>query len=347
MNKISSLNGLRAISIIIVILYHLKQHGIIDQSAYLVQIFDLFFRGAFGVNVFFVISGFLITSLLINEEYKTNAISLKNFYIRRTLRIFPAFYFLLLVYFILQLLGYIYISNMAYFSAITYTKYIFKDGKDYFTGHAWSLSIEEHFYLLWPIMFKVFKKYRKTIPWLLILLSVVYEIYRLKDFPNQYNLNILAKSNTLAIGCLFAIHKDAIVNYLQSKWTYLIAIATGTILFLNYFENHFPTNLFIGKLFYVLGGTDGIVSGFAIACFIFYSIYGPKNWWHWLLNTKLLNYIGLLSYSLYLWQQLFTYKSDMFINKAPFNILFLLLAALFSYYIIEKPFLKLKDRFIH
>lgn len=330
----------------IVILYHLKQHGIIDQSAYVVQIFDLFFRGGFGVNVFFVISGFLITILLIQEEQKTNDINLKHFYIRRTLRIFPAFYFLLLVYFIMQLLGYIHISNIAYFSAITYTKYIFKDGKDYFTGHAWSLSIEEHFYLFWPILFKVFKKNRTAIPWLLILLSVLYEIFRLKDFPNQYNLNILAKANTLAIGCMFAIHKDAIVNYLQSKWTYVIVFATATFFLLNYFENNFPKNLIAGKLMYVLGGSDGIISSVAIAFFMFYSIYGPKNWWYWLLNTKLFNYIGLLSYSLYLWQQLFTYKSDMFINKVPFNILFLVLASLFSYYIIEKPFLKLKEKFI-
>lgn len=346
MNKISSLNGLRAISIIIVILYHFKLHGTIDESAYLVKLLDLFFRGGFGVNVFFVISGFLITTLLIKEENKTHSISLKNFYIRRTLRIFPAFYFLLLVYFIMQLLGYIYISNIAYFSAITYTKYIFKDGKEWFTGHAWSLSIEEHFYLLWPVLFKVFKKYRNTVPWLLILLSVVYEVFRLKDFPNQYNLNILARANTLAIGCLFAIHKDAIVNYLQAKWAYVIAIATTTVLMLSYFENNFPTNLMIGKLFYVLGGTDGIISSFAIAFIMFYSIYGPKNWWYWFLNTKLINFIGLLSYSLYLWQQLFTYKSDMFINKTPYNFIFLILASLFSYYIIEKPFLKLKDRFI-
>ena len=157
---------------------------------------------------------------------------------------------------------------------------------------------------------------------------------------------MLARANTLAIGCLFAIHKDAIVNYLQAKWAFVIAIAITTILLLSYFENNFPSNLIVGKLFYVLGGTDGIISSFAIAFIMFYSIYGPKNWWYWLLNTKLFNYIGLLSYSLYLWQQLFTYKSDMFINKAPFNILFLILAALFSYYIIEKPFLKLKEKFI-
>jgi peptidoglycan/LPS O-acetylase OafA/YrhL len=346
MNKIASLNGLRAISIIIVILYHLKLNGSIDGSAYFISLFDLFFRGGFGVNVFFVISGYLITTLLITEDKKTNSINLKHFYIRRTLRIFPAYYFLLLVYFIMQLLGYIHISNIAYFSALTYTKYIFKDGKEWFTGHAWSLSIEEHFYLFWPVLFKVFKKYRNTVPWLLVLLSIIYEIFRLKDFPNQYNLNILARANTLAIGCLFAIHKNTILNYLQTKWTYVIAIATAAILLLSYFENNFPSNLFIGKIFYVLGGSDGIISSFTIAFIMFYSIYGPKNWWHWLLNTKLLNFIGLLSYSLYLWQQLFTYKSDMVINKTPYNVIFLILAALFSYYIIEKPFLKLKDRFI-
>lgn len=347
MNKIPSLNGLRALSIIIVILCHYKINGLIDQPVFPFTLFDLFFRGGFGVNVFFVISGFLITTLLILEERKTTYIDLKKFYIRRTLRIFPAFYFLLLVYFIMQLMGYIQIPNMAYFSAITYTKYIFKDGKEWYTGHAWSLSIEEHFYLIWPVLFKVFKKYRKAIPWGLILMSVLYEIIRLKDFPNQFNLNFIARADSLAIGCLFAIHKDAIVAYLQTKWNYVILISITTLLLLSYYENNFPTNLLAGKFFYVLGGTDGTLSNFAIALLMFYSIYGPKNAWYWILNSKLLNYIGLLSYSLYLWQELFIYNTDLLINKNPYNLIFLIIAALFSYYIIEKPFLKLKDRFIH
>ena len=154
--KYESINGLRAISIFLVLTHHfILQYNILKNFKdvrWMGPILKLLNDGQLGVNVFFVISGFLITSLLLQEEAKTKRVSLKNFYIRRTLRIFPAYYFLLLVYFILQLLGYIHISNQAWLTSVTYTKY-FNWSADWYTRHAWSLSIEEHFYILWPLIF--------------------------------------------------------------------------------------------------------------------------------------------------------------------------------------------------
>ena len=82
--------------------------------------FSILADGNFGVNVFFVISGFLITTLLIAEENKTGAISLKNFYLRRIFRIFPAYYFVLLVYFILQSLSIMSFTSQSWLSSIFY-----------------------------------------------------------------------------------------------------------------------------------------------------------------------------------------------------------------------------------
>ena len=109
-----SIDGLRAISIIMVILNHLLSNfkevsNILFSNIILKSIFRILSDGQLGVNIFFLISGFLITSILLNEELNSE-ISIRNFYIRRTLRIFPAYYFLLLVYFILQYFNFIILS---------------------------------------------------------------------------------------------------------------------------------------------------------------------------------------------------------------------------------------------
>lgn len=101
--KYPSLNGLRAISILFVILQHLQsQSGVFNTLALPKWLNPFLFTiqdGSLGVNIFFVISGFLISSLLLNEEKQTGTISLKSFYLRRTFRIFPAYYFFYLFIF--------------------------------------------------------------------------------------------------------------------------------------------------------------------------------------------------------------------------------------------------------
>jgi len=98
MKKIPSLNGLRALSILIVIFYHLLiNKKILFSNTLISKIIFSIIDGQFGVNIFFVISGFLITSLM-QRENQTNNFSLKFFYLRRGLRIFPAYYFYLFIY---------------------------------------------------------------------------------------------------------------------------------------------------------------------------------------------------------------------------------------------------------
>jgi len=105
--------------------------------------------GLFGVDIFFVISGFLITTLLIKEWQKTARISLKNFYIRRILRLFPALFVFLLVVSFFAPRSYI-------FSTLFYTtnwiKALHLQPESLFLDHTWSLSIEEQYYLVWPFL---------------------------------------------------------------------------------------------------------------------------------------------------------------------------------------------------
>jgi peptidoglycan/LPS O-acetylase OafA/YrhL len=353
---IPSLNGLRALSIIMVICSHFYRHNFFSDN-FLVRYVKLWvFNGALGVNVFFIISGFLITTLLISERENYGKISLKNFYLRRTIRIFPAYYFLLLVYFILQLFGLLHLSARNWLSDITYTKQFFPDS-DNETGHLWSLSVEEIFYLIWPIVF--IKSKSNSIKIILFLITVITtaRIFQYNYPIPKYVSTIYSTGDALLVGCLFAINYDEIVGFVgkMKNWNLLLfpAIIVSVFIFahLYYLSSAEPqtktsSNLnAMQALSYSLLGNIGLFTNLLIGLIIVYSI-NIKSLWSGFLNLPFMEYIGKLSYSIYLWQQLFT-QDKSFFHKMPLLILvsFIFLSACFSYYIIEKPFLQLKKRF--
>ena len=160
MNRINSLDGIRAVSIIMVILGHATS----TIPVYLTN--NIFFRiisqSHLGVMIFFVISGYLITKILIKEKIQNERIDFKKFYFRRFLRIFPIFYLYLFVLILLKNTIYPDIFNSyvtIFFSAIYLWNYkdLFLLNQQYdvngswFMGHLWSLSMEEQFYLFWPL----------------------------------------------------------------------------------------------------------------------------------------------------------------------------------------------------
>ncbi len=165
-----SLDALRCLSIVAVVWHHTAGHWVSG--------FRLLNVGFLGVQFFFVISGFLITTLLLREKEKYGQISLKNFYVRRSLRIFPLYYTVILLYIIVVQLvepnsvyGLGYMSNLKYF--LTYTSNWFVDlgvTRDrvifYF---AWSLATEEQFYLVWSSVEYFLKKHRPVVVALLMI----------------------------------------------------------------------------------------------------------------------------------------------------------------------------------
>ena len=346
--KYPSINGLRAISIILVIIYHLQMNNDIFTELSLINWLEPFISfvtdGHLGVNVFFVISGFLITSLMLNEELNTGTVSLKGFYLRRILRIFPAYFALLLVYSILQLFGYIHISDASWLTAITHTKY-FNWSLDWYTAHGWSLSIEEHFYIFWPLIFISRKGWRKTVA---VFLIFIVPIIRIADNLYQIRgineLTIFMRVDSIAMGCFFALYKDSILKAIAPHWKKIFYISLIGLFLLRYFPM-LADKINMGYIFIPLGSTHGSVANILIALLMMYSIFGPKGIWYQLLNLKAVNYIGLLSYSIYLWQQIFISGSTNWFNQFPANLMCIALVALSSYYLIEKPFLKLKSRF--
>jgi peptidoglycan/LPS O-acetylase OafA/YrhL len=149
----SSLDGLRCLSILAVIWHHTRPANL-DRYACLQ-------RGFLGVDLFFVISGFLITTLLLREREEQGTLSLRRFYIRRTLRIFPLYFTALLVYTLVVALfdrnspaGHAFFANLPAFATYTSNWFVSYSGSRVIFYFAWSLAAEEQFYLVWPTIEK-------------------------------------------------------------------------------------------------------------------------------------------------------------------------------------------------
>jgi peptidoglycan/LPS O-acetylase OafA/YrhL len=351
--RIPSLNGLRALSILMVIASHLNQNKYFPHSFN--KFASVFFNGSFAVDIFFIISGFLITSLLINEKRENGHISLKNFYIRRVLRIFPAYYFFLLILFVFQMFGYGHSSFGIWLGNITFTRQFFPEGNPEL-GHLWSLSVEECFYLIWPVLFIKVNQYKVHGIIIAIILAAIGRFFCYSYPTIKFSHNIFSAADALLIGCLFAIKYEEIVIYV-TKARKKILIAISALIFSLPIYAYFFQVLTLGglspvkafwiirvfaPLSYSLFGSIGLFTNILIALIIVYAI-NIKGVLFTFLNFSFMDYIGRLSYSIYLWQQPFTY--DFFFgHRIPIYILILLifLCAAFSYHIIERPFLRLK-----
>jgi peptidoglycan/LPS O-acetylase OafA/YrhL len=343
-----SLNGLRAISISIVVINHLFMRHIISHS----NGYDLFaaisdiINGGFGVTIFFVLSGFLITRLLMIEEAENKSISIKNFYMRRILRIFPAYYFLLLVYAVLQLIGFLHTSNISWLTALTFTKQ-FNSLDNWHMTHLWSLSVEEFFYLFWPFIFIKSGGNRNKFPIAIICIVVLLRVFLMK-FPvsGLDSITIFERADALMIGCLFAINYDWIVRFNKENANTRLSVCVSVLLLflvIPFLVNYFHIK-HVYPLVMTLFGPYGILSNLLVANIMVISI-NTRNLWNGFLNNAVMNYIGKISYSIYLWQQFFTLGKPTFSFSAPVAILLILICANASYYFIEKPFLRFKSKF--
>jgi peptidoglycan/LPS O-acetylase OafA/YrhL len=337
-NRIPCLDGLRAISIGLVVISHLFW-----GSGYQ---FNSFSTGNLGVRIFFIISGFLITSILLSEWNKTSTLNLKKFYFRRTLRIFPAYYFYLLVLFLAALLGFYQTDFYTFLPSLTYTSN-YLHSPIWILGHTWSLSVEEQFYLLFPGIFLILKlKDTKKFLIFILLITPIVRLAMLFLFPNTDNQDLLltiehsfhTNMDVLATGCLLAfsranLHKTNFYNkFLQSK--IFVAFLLATVITIAFNSNF---TLF----FYGIGLT---LMNIFIAVSIDWMIINQHTIFGKILNSKPLVFAGALSYSLYLWQEPFTkYSAELIWTQFPFNIILMILFSLFSYYIIERRFLQLRQ----
>jgi peptidoglycan/LPS O-acetylase OafA/YrhL len=319
MQRIPSLDGLRAISITIVILSHLvKWHRI---SVGLIGSY-----GALGVHVFFVLSGYLITSLLLREYARSSNVSLRDFYIRRAFRIFPAAFVFLTVATAL------YWREMHWYHVVAASLYVANIDllRPWIFGHLWSLSIEEQFYLLWPFAIKKWHRHKTA-----ILLSVFLftPAFRVAIYALRVRSGVVGSlpvfADQLAIGCLLAIFAPR----LPKISGYLAVIMVLVVVFVPWFHSTTPARSLF--MLFILRPLIHV----SLAGLVLHVIQVPYR----ALNWAPITWLGKISYSLYLWQQMFC--SNAALHSGYALVLPALACAFVSYYFVEKPMLRLRERY--
>jgi peptidoglycan/LPS O-acetylase OafA/YrhL len=305
--------------------------------------FNLVFRnGSQGVAVFFVISGFLITHLLLKELKREGQISLKRFYLRRTFRIFPPFYVYLLVVALLTVFHVIQVHASSLVAAGTYTwNYApVRWSADWALGHCWSLALEEQFYLLWPACMAFFgRKTSLNIAAGFVVFSPVSRIvtyYVWPEMRGHLGMMLHTHLDTIMTGCLLALMIDMDICQRFRRVALHPASPIAAILFLAAVDVSASLRW---------RGNYTLTAGFslenlAIAVLVLYVVFRHESPLGKLLNLKWVRHLGTISYSLYLWQQLF---AGPYTRIFPLNVVLILLCAEASYFLVERPSFKARD----
>ena len=337
-SRLPGLDGLRAAGVFAVIIAHAR----ITRGL----------PGDFGPTAFFVLSGFLITRLLQRERKRTGTVSIPRFYLGRTLRIFPAYYVFLLFSYVMDARAHQRWTTAFLANAVTYTMNYFNAFNHHPTtsiAHAWSLAVEEQFYILWPLVFVVLaaRGTRALVTgvslaaaagiawrcWLLLGANV--------DASYVYNA-FETRFDGLAVGCLLAIAVDqsSIVTLAERcaarSWYSLVTL--GLLLM--------SRTVLPGAFHYSIGFTvDALLVGLLIVQIL--QLY-QSRFWRWL-EWPATRYIGAISYPMYLYHA----WGASIGRRVPGNFLYIKFAggviatialASISYYIIERPILRLKPR---
>jgi peptidoglycan/LPS O-acetylase OafA/YrhL len=340
-SKIPALDGLRAIAILLVILAH--SIATRPGAGFLAPLGHV---GNIGVRLFFIISGFLITTLLLREIDARGNVSLANFYARRSLRILPAFIFYVAAVQLLAALNVFASPRADAIAAITFTMN-YREHSTWFLQHLWSLSVEEQFYLLWGLLFAVatVSLNRLVIAALAVVPLAVRCCYVFWS-PGAISATGLARrfecvADTLALGALLAVWFTAIMRpemvrkFFQSKFSLWIAFT-----FIVIGVGCFGIN---GAVYYSLGQS---LTNVGLGGVLLTSVTAIDGRLAKILNCPIAVFLGIISYSLYLWQELFIIPMEgPWYTTFPLNVLLSFVAAFLSYRLIERPFLGLRRHF--
>jgi len=351
-----ALDGLRGVAILLVILHHNFRFS------------DYFFFGWLGVDLFFVLSGFLITDILLRALGNPNF--LRNFYTRRILRIFPVFYLSLVVCLLflpgirpLNLNAEYYIQNQ--FWIWTYLQnwlFIFKEPYgDQILLHTWSLAVEEQFYLLWPLVILLVRKPKILLIMALSLLILVvisrYFIWTLKIKDLAYSsLFTFTRIDGLCIGCILAVLIRNNARYLK-RFITVIVLFVAAVNFGFYFINN-QQGFTLPYLAFAGYTTFAVLFGILV----YEAVTGDSKIIQSLFNNRPLKFFGKISYGLYVYHWpvyilLFDYTRNWINTKnivphriaelctGMFVTIIAVLISVASYRWFEKPFLKLKAKY--
>jgi peptidoglycan/LPS O-acetylase OafA/YrhL len=323
-----ALDGIRAVAIILVFLDHAWESA--------------FPGGWVGVDIFFVLSGYLITTLLTNELSDTGAIDYRNFYIRRVLRLWPAFAVFLFV--VVLEISVSKDPNIWSFGAVALSSVYMMNWNraflwwsEYKLGHTWSLAMEEQFYLLWPVLLAfIFARRAICCVLALIVIIVTWRCYLAlngADPERTYN-GFDTHGDALLVGCLLALlvrrNPDLTIK-LSGMWL----VATGGLLAI----------LLLLPILNILTQTAGLSIAALLSAVMIASLRCQTPLKSFL-SVRPLVYMGKISYGFYLWHYPIVLGLSKYGNTGKMAALMLSFGvASASYHWIELPFLAHKKQF--
>jgi peptidoglycan/LPS O-acetylase OafA/YrhL len=295
--------------------------------------------GSAALLVFFVMSGFLITGIILREQEKTGSVRLGNFFVRRTLRMAPPYFAAVAGLAGMSALGWIALNPRDILHAVTYTSNYHPD-RAWAIAHTWSASVQEQFYVLWPLVLVAAAGSRRgaIVAALMLLVAPVMRVAEWELLGLESGNRFETIADAMAAGCLLAcirprLHRSPIyMAVLRSRWfgiVPLVAIAVNMLQ--DYPLVHYGVSMALSiwcitlSLDWLLTFNDGRVAR--------------------ILDFPVLRGIGLISYSLYLWQQPFLDRgSSAAISQFPLNLVLAFSAGIVAFYLVERPSMTLRDR---
>ncbi|MCP4913420.1 MAG: acyltransferase [Oligoflexia bacterium] len=328
------LNGWRAISILMVLLFHGTWFYLSPEGASPNQsLWHYFHSGHYGVSIFFAISGFLITSRILKEVETYGHFNAKEFYIKRFFRIMPPYIFYIGALLIISLFTSLSLTWQEVVSSLAFLRIYLIENDGWYTGHFWSLCVEEHFYILLSLVF-IFIKIKRIPLFLFASLIVILGWSSFSfHYKNQYDLaqairftKVLSQMDYMIWGCLYALLdqklKPLFVKFSSLQWpTILITFFT---------------------VFTYIPGKAWILP-FLVATSIYFTVVTPQKLTLYLFENWPMAFVGKISYSLYLWQQLFftrpgvELQQSFGLQNSWFSIIAIFIMAYFSFKFIENP----------
>lgn len=386
MNKVASssqhipiLDGIRGMAILMVIICHtlgmFKNVGGVYGNSFQKFIFFVLGSGWLGVDLFFVLSGFLITGILINSRGEQNYFI--NFYARRTLRIFPIYYlYITVVIFILPIfipymrdqihsylgLYYLYLHNFVRIANGTLPEYLF--------SHLWSLAVEEHFYLIWPlVVYMVNDRKIFNVGLAVIVGAVLFRCYFI--FISEFRLGAIdyyvyrltfCRADALMLGAMlaYAVKNELLSKFLQKYWmVFFYGSGLASMILLVY--------AFLDGIGNMVDNSNKTVHSIGFTLFsifftvLIYSLLNARqgSFLSRFFDNTMMRFFGKYSYAMYILHvPLIAFVYANYLELASYDplakVLILFVATLsltsviswLSYHLIEKHFLSLKRFFV-
>jgi peptidoglycan/LPS O-acetylase OafA/YrhL len=354
-----NLDGLRSVAFLAVFFGHcFVLFPFFERTAVIKFLFHLISNADLGVNAFFVLSGFLISYLLLQEKQTNGTINIKLFYLRRVLRIWPVYFSVVIAGIILSMLPYSdyslkQISFPMLLTFLTNIDLAYHDISSLPLAVLWSVAVEEQFYLVLPLLIVAFgKKVFYSFP-LFILLSFYFRYTHRHDFLILH-YHTFSVFSALLVGCLiafFSIEKK-LVSYIKKIPRWVIAVVYISLLALIFYRNE----IFRSEIGIPL---DNLVFSCFFAFIILEQNYCERSFYK-MSQIKVLSRMGKYTYSLYAFHIItITLLANVFIqyfnpvitNYMVYFGLYLLALiislgiSILSYRFVEKPFLMLKEKF--